>query len=49
MDESACLSEQLKGNKFLFYSDGPPGKNIHGDEHRQTACLGKTLRRNNVP
>ena len=31
MDERACMSKQLKGNKFPYYGDRLSGKNIQGD------------------
>ena len=46
MDERACVSKQLKWNKFHFYGDRLSGKDFHGDYYRQTACLRKSLRRN---
>ena len=39
MDERACMSKQLKWNKFPFYGDSLSGKIFHADQHRQTACL----------
>ena len=44
MDEKACMSKQLNWNKFPSYGDRLCGKNFHGDLHRQTACVKKSLK-----
>ena len=31
MDETDCMSKQLKWNKFPFYGDRLSGKNVEGD------------------
>ena len=49
MDERACMSKQLKWNMFPLYGDRLSGNFFHGDKHRQTACLRKSLKWYRVP
>ena len=48
-DESACLWKQLKWKKLPFHGDRLSGKNFPQGLTPQTACLGKSLKRNKVP
>ena len=37
MDERACMSKQLKWNKFPFYGDRMTGKSVQGEIISQIA------------
>ena len=49
MDERACMSKEIKWNKFALYGDRLSRKIFHGDWHRQTACLRKSLKWTGLP